>query len=29
MVEMEESGLMEGQLRTRLEGFFEMIGDAP
>jgi benzoyl-CoA reductase/2-hydroxyglutaryl-CoA dehydratase subunit BcrC/BadD/HgdB len=28
MVEMEESGLMEGQLRTRLEGFFEMIGDA-
>ncbi len=25
--EMEETGLMEGQLRTRLEGFFEMIGD--
>ena len=25
--EMEETGLMEGQLRTRLESFFEMIGD--
>ncbi|MBN1574722.1 MAG: 2-hydroxyacyl-CoA dehydratase [Deltaproteobacteria bacterium] len=25
-IEMEETGIMEGQLRTRLEGFFEMIG---
>ncbi len=27
VVEMEETGFMEGQLRTRLESFFEMIGD--
>jgi benzoyl-CoA reductase/2-hydroxyglutaryl-CoA dehydratase subunit BcrC/BadD/HgdB len=27
LVEMEETGLGEGQLKTRLEGFFEMIGD--
>lgn len=26
MVEMEESGVMEGQMRTRFEGFFEMVG---
>jgi len=26
MVELEESGIVEGQMRTRLEGFFEMIG---
>ncbi len=26
VIEMEETGIMEGQLRTRLEGFFEMIG---
>lgn len=26
LVEMEETGLGEGQLKTRLEGFFEMIG---
>jgi benzoyl-CoA reductase/2-hydroxyglutaryl-CoA dehydratase subunit BcrC/BadD/HgdB len=25
MVEMEEAGIMEGQMRTRFEGFFEMI----
>ncbi|MDD5170008.1 MAG: 2-hydroxyacyl-CoA dehydratase family protein, partial [Syntrophales bacterium] len=25
MVEMEESGTMEGQMRTRFEGFFEML----
>ena len=27
MVEMEESGLTEGRLQTRLEGFFETLGD--
>ncbi|MCD4727377.1 MAG: 2-hydroxyacyl-CoA dehydratase family protein [Pirellulales bacterium] len=27
VLEMEETGIMEGQLRTRLESFFEMIGD--
>lgn len=26
LIEMEETGIMEGQLRTRLEGFFEMLG---
>jgi benzoyl-CoA reductase subunit C len=26
MVELEESGIVEGPMRTRLEGFFEMIG---
>lgn len=26
LIEMEETGIMEGQVRTRLEGFFEMIG---
>lgn len=27
VIEMEETGIMEGQMRTRLEGFFEMLGD--
>ena len=27
IIEMEETGIMEGQMRTRLEGFFEMLSD--
>jgi len=27
LIEMEEAGVTEGQLKTRFEGFFEMIGD--
>jgi benzoyl-CoA reductase/2-hydroxyglutaryl-CoA dehydratase subunit BcrC/BadD/HgdB len=27
VIEMEETGVMEGQTATRLQGFFEMMGD--